>query len=262
MQRAGGIAFGLLTHALFVVTVWHLFWFLYADTAGHVPGSMGRDLLLAVQFAIPHSLLLHPRVRSRLTRWIPQAFYGCFFCAVTCSSLLVLFASWRSVGPAVWQLSGAARNVVEVGFFGSWVALFYSLYLSGLGYQTGWTPWWHWFRHQRPPERKFRPRSLYLLLRHPVYLSFLGLIWFNPIMTLDRLLLAVVWSAYIVAGSYLKDERLAYFLGDRYRKYQQQVSGYPGVPFGPLGRLPATSSAASMVRPGPNASATQGPSAA
>ena len=41
-------------------------------------------------------------------------------------------------------------------------------------------------------------------------------------------------------GSYLKDERLTYYLGDRYRDYQSRVSGYPGIWFGPLGRVPTT----------------------
>ena len=38
------------------------------------------------------------------------------------------------------------RTTVTVAFLASWVALFYSLSLTGLGYQTGWTPWWHWLR--------------------------------------------------------------------------------------------------------------------
>ena len=68
--------------------------------------------------------------------------------------------------------------------------------------------------------------------------SFLRLIWFTPIVTLDRLGLIVVWSGYIFLGSVLKDRRLLFFLGDLYRSYQARVPGYPGMPIGPLARVP------------------------
>jgi methanethiol S-methyltransferase len=116
------------------------------------------------------------------------------------------------------------------------VALFYSLSLTGLGWQTGWTPWIHWLRGVAPPKRKFEPCGVYRMLRHPVYLSFLGLIWFTPTMTLDHAVLTAVWTTYIFYGSYLKDERLAFYLGDVYRHYQERVAGYPGVCWGPLGK--------------------------
>jgi len=54
----------------------------------------------------------------------------------------------------------------------------------------------------------------------------------------DRLVLIVCWTAYISVGSVLKDRRLVHFLGDRYREYQSRVPGYPGIPFGPLARVP------------------------
>jgi methanethiol S-methyltransferase len=75
-------------------------------------------------------------------------------------------------------------------------------------------------------------------MRHPVYLSFLGLIWFAPTVTLDRALLIAVWTVYIFLGSYLKDRRLQYYLGPTYREYQARVPGYPGMIVGPLARVP------------------------
>jgi hypothetical protein len=50
--------------------------------------------------------------------------------------------------------------------------------------------------------------------------------------------LIAVWSTYIFVGSALKDGRLVHFMGDSYRDYQSRVPGYPGVGFGPLGRVP------------------------
>ena len=81
------------------------------------------NLLLALAFTIPHSLLLHPAVRERMT-WIPAPFYGCFYTVVTMASLWGCFLFWRKHSLVLWQLEGLPAYVMEAGFVGSWVALF------------------------------------------------------------------------------------------------------------------------------------------
>lgn len=241
MARPAGWAAGIGTHLLFVYTVWHLFWFLRNGRANSMVGNLWLDFCLAILFAVPHSLLLWPAVRSRLTRWIQPAFYGLFYTVVTCASLLLLFAFWQGSSTVLWELKGTPRMLVDLGFSASWLALFYSLCLTGLGYQTGLTPWLFWARRQPLPRREFRPQGAYRILRHPVYISFLGLVWFTPHMSLDHVVLTATWTTYLFVGSYLKDRRLTYFLGDTYRDYQSRVPGFPLMPFGPLARLPQLS---------------------
>jgi len=93
----------------------------------------------------------------------------------------------------------------------------------------------------RPPARPFVPQSVYRLLRHPVYLSFLGLVWFVPVVTLDRRVLTGIWTVSIYVGSVLKDRRLLFYVRDEYRSYESDVPGYTGMPFGPLSRVQLTS---------------------
>src|SRR5262245_712480 len=177
MVKFIGIAIAACTHGLFAWTVWWLFWFLRADEARSLHGNLWVDALLSLQFGVIHSPLLLPAVRRWLTeRLIPSAFYGCFFCVATCLSLLLAIWWWQPCGPVIWDLTGWPRVVVQACFIGSWPALIYSLSLTGLGYQTGWTPWWHWFRGRPAPRRDFQVIGAYRWLRHPIYLSFLGLI--------------------------------------------------------------------------------------
>ena len=245
MRRFVGIAVGLATHVLFAFTVWHLFWFLKGPPPDDLQTSplglgaaLGVDTLLALSFAVPHSVFLLPSVRGRLvSAGIPAPFDGCFYCVVSCATLLLTIFCWQPTAVVAWRWAAPFDSVVTAAFAASWAALFYSLYLAGLGWQTGWTPWWHWVRRLPQPKRLFVERGAYRFLRHPVYLSFLGLIWFTPVVPLDRVVLIVVWSTYIYVGSVLKDGRLVYFMGDTYRDYQARVPGYPGVGFGPLGRV-------------------------
>lgn len=237
--RLGGILFGLGNQILFLVTVWYLFWFLRDGPRGGLrSGWLVMDAGMALLFAVLHSVVLYPATRRWLQQWIPPAFYGSFLCTITCLSLLLLFSVWRTSGFVLWDVLGWSRAVIRAGFYACWVALAYSMWLTGLGYQSGWTPFWYWLRGEAPPRRAFRPRGAYLWLRHPVYLSFLGLLWLTPRMSLDHALLTAIWTIYSFYGSCLKDRRLELFIGEPYREYARKVPGYPLVFGGPLGRWP------------------------
>ncbi len=242
IRRFVGICYGFGNQILFLVTVWYLFWFLRdgAISSQSSPsvssGWLLRDCGLALLFAVSHSVMLVPKTRRVLTRVIPAPFYDSTFCVVTCVSLLTLFFCWRPSDTVIWEVGGRLESCIRMCFYISWVSMIYSLALTGLGYQNGWTPFYHWLRRSRAPRREFRPHGAYKLIRHPVYLSFLGLIWFTPRMTLDHAALTAVWTAYIFYGSVLKDRRLESFLGDTYAEYQRRVPGFPLMFAGPLGR--------------------------
>ncbi len=190
----------------------------------------------AAQEALTDTLV--PAVRTSIVkRGLPGPLYGCFYCIVTCAALLTAILCWRPIDVVVWRWPVPLDTIVSWCFVGSWAALLYSLHLTGLGWQTGLTPWWHWVRGRPVPKRAFVERGAYRVLRHPVYLSFLGLVWFVPVVALDRGVLITIWSLYIFVGSVLKDGRLLHFLGAAYREYQSRVPGYPGMPFGPLARV-------------------------
>ncbi|MDB5341089.1 MAG: hypothetical protein JWN70_6708 [Planctomycetaceae bacterium] len=234
--RAGGILFGVITHLWFLATVWYLFPFLSSTPGTSSEHALWIDACLTLQFAISHSLYLSPPARVWLGRWLNRSFYGCSFCLLTCASLSLVMWQWRTVPVVIWQMSGIWAVMMWAGYVGCWIGLFYSLALSGMGYQTGLTDLLHWYKRRPLPRRTFTPRGAYFVLRHPVYLSVLGLLWFTPTMTLDHALMTGIWSAYIFIGSWLKDRRLAYYLGDSYHDYAAQVPGYPGMLFGPLAR--------------------------
>jgi protein-S-isoprenylcysteine O-methyltransferase Ste14 len=246
--RIAGITLGVGSQLLVGVCAWQLFWFLHGGVeSGRLQAGeaafVGRglhpllcDTALLLQFTVAHSLLLWPPTQKRLKRWIPGEFYGCFFAAATSLSLLLLIACWRTSPVVFWQVQDSAATAVHVGYYLSWIALIYTLGLTGFGYQTGWTQWRHWFLGRKLPRRTFQPRGAYHWMRHPVYASVLGLIWLTPCMTLDHALLTGLWTVYVFYGSYLKDERLVFYLGDDYRRYQARVIGYPLMLLGPLGK--------------------------
>ncbi len=68
-------------------------------------------------------------------------------------------------------------------------------------------------------------------------------------MTLDHAVLTLLWTVYLFVGSYLKDERLAFYMGEEYRLYESRVPGYPFLKRGPLGLRPIALATGSPSQP-------------
>lgn len=237
-------AFGIATQLGFAATVPFLIWFMLWGASAVTGVATWSDVLIDVglilAFAVPHSIFLAPPARRVFTRYLPRELFGCWFCLVSCVTLVALFIGWRPLPGELWHVTGVTGEALVMVLAGlAWLALLYSMWLGGLGYQTGATGLIAWLRRQPEPRRTMCRRGAYQYLRHPIYLSFLLIAWITPVMTTAHLLLSVGLTIYIAVGSWLKDRRLTLYLGDEYRAYMAEVPGFPLMRFGPLGVVKA-----------------------
>ena len=63
----------------------------------------------------------------------------------------------------------------------------------------------------------------YRWVRHPLYLFMILMIWSCPDLASDRLLFNLLWTVWIVIGSYFEEIDLVVEFGDAYREYQKNV---------------------------------------
>jgi methanethiol S-methyltransferase len=63
----------------------------------------------------------------------------------------------------------------------------------------------------------------YQWLRHPLYLFVIFLIWACPVLTMDRLIFNIMWTFWIVIGTYLEDRDLHREFGSQYLEYSSRV---------------------------------------
>jgi methanethiol S-methyltransferase len=80
----------------------------------------------------------------------------------------------------------------------------------------------HW-RGEPLRSAPFMVTGPYRWVRHPLYACILALFWLRPEMTADGLLLSILWSGWIVAGTVLEERDLVADFGHEYTRYQQQV---------------------------------------
>jgi len=101
-----------------------------------------------------------------------------------------------------------------------WVLLARAMSEAGLGVQTGATGWLAMWRGGRPRyPRGFPEHGLHALCRHPIYASFIVLLWASPHWSLDRLLIAAPLTAYCVYGPKRKEARYRARHGAAYAEY-------------------------------------------
>jgi protein-S-isoprenylcysteine O-methyltransferase Ste14 len=76
----------------------------------------------------------------------------------------------------------------------------------------------------------------YRFVRHPFYAFLTAALWVAPVLSLDRLLLSALFTAWIVVGAKLEEKDFAVVFGGDYRAYQRAV----GMLIPRLRRRPAT----------------------
>ncbi len=61
------------------------------------------------------------------------------------------------------------------------------------------------------------------VIRHPWYVAVFILLWVGDL-TPSKIIINVILSGYLVIGTFLEERKLVLEFGDRYRKYQAEVS--------------------------------------
>jgi protein-S-isoprenylcysteine O-methyltransferase Ste14 len=74
------------------------------------------------------------------------------------------------------------------------------------------------------PKEPLSITGVYALVRHPLYLFSLMVIWFVPTMSEGYLGFCIGATLYFIIGSWYEEKRLISYFGDDYRAYQQKVA--------------------------------------
>lgn len=59
--------------------------------------------------------------------------------------------------------------------------------------------------------------------RQPVYLAFALTLWTGPVWTPDKLVLALLWTAYCIVGPRFKERRYLQYYGEEFERYRESV---------------------------------------
>lgn len=219
---AGAVLLGGTSLALFGV-------FVYVGSFELVPlgldpgAALALNAMLCFAFFAQHSGMVRRSFRERVLATLPAPYRPALYAVASGLALFVFLAFWQRSDVVIYSMQGPARWILRGIFAAAVIGLLWGLHalkhLDALGVQT-------LLRHLRDRETRALPlaiRGPYRWVRHPLYFLMLVVIWACPDVTLDRLLFAVLWSAWIVAGTLLEERDLAAEFGPDYRAYQKAV---------------------------------------
>jgi len=107
-------------------------------------------------------------------------------------------------------------------YLGSWALLLYATFLINHFDLFGLRQAWLAFRRRDNHELKFVTPTLYRIVRHPIYVGWLGIFWFTPVMTVTHVLLALGVTGYILVGIKLEERDLE-AIHPEYAQYKRKV---------------------------------------
>ncbi len=210
---------------LFVAAIAYFLYFYTVELARTASGAVGgtiRDTLLNVAlfllFALHHSVLARSGVKDRLSTLLPRRAERTLYVWVASLLLLLLCMLWRPLPGVLYQIEGPLRwalyGCVLLGVLLTWrgAAVLDPLELAGVRQARG-----------DIGAPAFRVVGPFRLVRHPIYLGWLLIMFGAPTMTNSRLLFAAMSSAYLLLAIPWEEQSLVEAFGDPYRAYQRQV---------------------------------------
>lgn len=205
-----------------------LMYFFRLGTPAPNDGSAVRDsianVLLFTIFALHHSVMARTGAKAWLTRRVPRDLERSLYVWISSLLFLAVCWLWQPLPGIVWQTRGPGVILHVIQLFG--VALtIRAAQIVGVRELAG--------LRQPDPAKKihFTTDGPFGIVRHPIYLGWVLMVFAMPTMTMSQLLFAVVSTIYLVIAIPLEERSLTDAFGDQYRGYQKQMQWrlFPGL---------------------------------
>ncbi|MBI3734934.1 hypothetical protein HY256_00260 [Candidatus Sumerlaeota bacterium] len=181
------------------------------------------DFFAALIFPLQHSIWTQTPVKRALKNLFGELLERPFYVLTSGIALIAGVWLWRCSDMVVWAMPEWAIWPMRGIFVGMLGAQLYCTNVVGAKFLIGLAHLKSLAvnRPLRAPE--FKEAGLYRLIRHPIAASQIIMVWAAGTMFADRLLLAVMWTVWIVTATALEDRRLAREFGDSYAAYRRRA---------------------------------------
>jgi len=181
------------------------------------------DSLLCLAFFIQHSGMIRKSFRHQLVKIIPSHYHGACYTIASGVVLLGLLVFWQESADTLVNIQGVFRWLLRGVFFLSIAGFMWGMQSLGSFDAFGLNPILAHVRGTRESPMPFVIQGPYRWVRHPLYFFTLILIWSCPMLSADRLLFNVFWTAWIWVGTILEERDLVANFGEAYRDFQRNV---------------------------------------
>jgi hypothetical protein len=218
-QRLFAWTGGALFVASLATVAWWFTWPLGAAELGRTGQislpALGADALVFSVFALHHSLFARARVKVALASVVPDTLQRSLFVWIASLLLIGVTIGWRPIGGVIYLApEWIAAALLSVQLAGAWlivesVRAIDALELAGI--------------RSASATAELQVKGPYDLVRHPLYLGWMLLLFGAAHMTADRLAFAAISSLYLVVAMPWEERSLERTFGPAYGRYKEQV---------------------------------------
>ncbi len=190
------------------------------------------NALLVALFVVPHSILARPRFKAWWTGIVPAPIERSVYLLHSALAMALMMAAWQALPAPLWQVDHPlALALLWGGFAAGWIFMLGGAFsidhleLMGLKQVTC------GFLGRPLPAQPFSVRWFYSVVRHPIALGHLLVVWCHPQMSLGHAYYAALATAYVVYATYcLEEPDLEQAFGETYAAYRKRVPGLLPLP--------------------------------
>jgi methanethiol S-methyltransferase len=186
--------------------------------------AVAGNVLLFGAFALHHSVLARTGVKQRLASILPPTLERTTYVWMSSVLFFLVCHRWRLVPGALYCHGGPLRSLhrgVQLGgllLISRATAGIDPLELAGIRQATG-----HFANRDPLVPSHVEAGGPYRVVRHPIYLGWLLLVFGDPCMTFNRFVFAATSMAYLAAAVPFEERSLEAVFGWRYREYARKV---------------------------------------
>ena len=210
---------GLLAFGLFIFSgPFHI----YDMNLTH-SGRLAWDALLSALFFLQHSGMVRRGHQAAMAKLLPEYALGALYALVSGLASVAVVVLWQPTDAMVLELQGPGRWMARGVFILAVAGMAWGVMAFKAFDPLGAAPIKARMSETPFPTIPFTVRGPYLWVRHPLYFFVLVMLWSCPDLSTDRLLFNLLWSGWIVAGTFLEEKDLVSDFGEEYLRSQQQV---------------------------------------
>ena len=186
-------------------------------------GILGIDAILCLIFFFQHSTMIRKGFRNHLSKRIPKHYYSAVYAITSGVVLMMMMTFWQQSSVMLFSADGVYRLFFRILFVFSIAG-----FIWGTRAMAAFDPFGvkSIFFHLKNRELKNLPLIIlgpYKMVRHPLYLFSLLMIWSCPDISLDRLMFNILWTCWIIVGTLLEERDLVSDFGEQYQNYQKKI---------------------------------------
>jgi methanethiol S-methyltransferase len=181
------------------------------------------DAFLSIIFFLQHSIMVRRGFKKRLGKFIPDLYHSAFYGLTSAITLIIVLVFWQKSPILLASADGIIFWLFRALFFLCLAGFFWGVKSLGSFDALGVNPLKRYIGNRPAKPQQIIVKGPYQWSRHPLYLFLIIIIWSSPELTLDRLILNIMWTFWIVIGTYLEDRDLHREFGKQYLEYSSRV---------------------------------------